>query len=185
MKLTQEDHKRSGDIDYAIRTGDFQRVPLDDYGTSYQRWYARLLTTLTLVLGDQEIVYSQTDHDATAGAVRFVVVTHSSVIVADVSKLDEETPSVETRVVGRRSLTSIRVGASMAIDQDGSSAYGWPGRVEITAAYSSLDEPLVFADTGYKQGDSNTPGPILALLSGLQQDLDGTSTLSLENATTS
>lgn len=174
MKPTKEDVKSSGEIDYRLRQGEFQWVPLveSSRGTTYERWYARLLTTLTLTVNGQKLVYVQTDHRMGGDTVRFLLVTEEVVVVVDVEGLTGDQAQTTTRVVGRRSLTSLAVGASMPIDQEGTASYGWPGQVEIIATYAELDAPIVYTSTGYQLGDSTTPGPILTLLSELQSDLN-------------
>lgn len=173
VKITQDEHQVANAIDLALRSGDFQHVPLTEYGDGYQRWYAKLLTTLTLTIGSKPLVYAQARHRAGESTAQLLLVTERSVVVIDVTGIGSDSAAAVTRLIGRRSLTSLGVQASMAIDQDGSSAYAWPGLVEVTATYAPLDDALVFADTGYTRGHSEARGPILELLAGLQLDLDG------------
>ncbi|MFF7291678.1 hypothetical protein ACFY9N_04010 [Microbacterium sp. NPDC008134] len=173
MKRTKEDEEFSAEIDYQLRHGDFQSVPLLDtsQGTRYQRWYARLLTTLSLTTEGQKIVYAQTDHRLGDETVRFLLVTEKVVVVVDVENLTGDQPKTTTRVIGRGALTSLAVGASMPIDQDGAASYGWPGLVEIIAEYVGLDAPVVYTSMGHQAGNSAIRGPILELLAELQSDL--------------
>lgn len=174
MRPTENDTKISGDIDYALRQGEFQYVPLTETrtGTGYAKWYSRLLTTLVVTLGETEILYSQTDYVQDADTARLIIVTDEVVVIVDVTQLNEGLPQTVTRVVGRGSLESFEVAASTAIDQEGSAIYGWPGLVEVHATYTGLDETLNFTSTGYARGDTDKPGAILALLPALQRDLN-------------
>ena len=172
MKTTPRHNEISANIDGAIRAGDFESVPLaSGRQIAYVDWYAKLLTTLTLVVGESSIVYSQTDYSVDAGTVRFVLLTEQIVVVIDGAGLQDQEPQICTRVIGRKSLVSFDPTASMRLDQAGTKSYLWPGDVQIAARYTGLSEPLLFTSAGSDADRSEHPGPALGLLKALLEDL--------------
>lgn len=174
MKITEKYSKTAEQIDYGLRSEDFADVPLVEglRRASYAKWYAELLTTLTVIIDDQPVKYWQTDYNADQGTVRFVIFTEQVVILVDGQGIATDHPTITTQIVGRRSLTSIQPAASMRLDQEGSAAYAWPGDIQITATYLGLSSPIVLAQKGYDAADSNEPSSILNLLLVMQRELN-------------
>jgi hypothetical protein len=172
MRITKEQKDVAGTIDWAIRDEEFLHVPLvDGARAEYARWYAVLLSTLTIIVSTSEIAYSQTDYSEENGTVRFILLTPELLIVTDVEELSSDEPRCSTQIVGRRTLTALTPSASMRLDEDRSHAYAWPGLVEIAASYEGLDDPVVYRQPAYRTGAAEEQSPILDLLASLQIDL--------------
>ena len=174
MKLNDELSQVSTHLDLELRDDRYGHVFIRD--SRYVPWYSKLLTTLTLVVGTDEVEYTQASHDEAAGAARFVVVTATTVIVVDALNIGEdetEEPDVATKIVARASLESLEVSASMPIDIEGSRALAWPGEVSIAARYRGLDGPVGIHGPGALPRQPDEPSPVLRLLSGLKTDWTG------------
>lgn len=175
MKLTEEHKKTSNEIDYQLRQGPFQHIPLDEYGTKYAGWYARLLSALTVIVDGDNIAYAQTDYDSAAGTVRFLIYLADSLLVVDVAGITDDqdaVPTVTTRIFPRSSLESFEVNADLRIDVEGSREYAWPGALHIQAKYRDVGIIDLHA-SGYDPRQPDVAPPILSLIKTLRADLAG------------
>ncbi|WP_223628815.1 hypothetical protein [Microbacterium sp. EST19A] len=171
MRVDERLGRISNDLDYAVRNGAFADVPVK--GESYAKWYARLLSTLTLIVGDMKVLYSQTTYDPAepGNHARTVLFTGSRVIVVDIADVLQDDTEVRTRILPRKSLEAIDVAAGMRIDTRGSESYGWPGELTITAHYPGLDGSVKISGPGVESYKVDQPAPIMALLETMQNDL--------------
>lgn len=174
VTLTDRDKEAANELDVRLRHGAFQQVPLENDGSRYAKWYARLLTTLTMTFGESEVHYAQTDYVEGRDTARFVLFHHKSVLITDVRGLNGgEAPTVATRVYPRNSLVTFEVEASMEIDADDRQARSWPGLVRVTATYRDMPEPLVLEAPGHDVRRPDAGGEIHALVGALHTDLSG------------
>ncbi|WP_337006697.1 hypothetical protein [Microbacterium sp. LB12] len=171
MKIDERLGRISNDLDYAVRNGAFEDVPVK--GERYANWYGQLLSTLSLILGDTTVLYSQTTYDAAKPdhQAQIVLYTGSRVIVVDVADALQDDTDVQTRILSRQSLEALDVSAGMRIDTGGSASYGWPGLLTVTAHYRGLDGEVSISALGVEPHKVDEPGPIMRLLEGLQEDL--------------
>lgn len=182
MKLTPEFARTASEIDYELRSERLTYILRD--GDRYAHWYGTLLSTLTLLVGTNKLVYTQSAHDDDAGTVTFALFTAQRVIdvrVTGVGENSENAPAVSTRVVPRSTLTSLAVTTSLPIDVEGTAEYAWPGNVEIRATYAGLPDTVLLRGPGAISRDPQVPAPILLLLEGLQQDLSPSLTPTVGN----
>lgn len=172
MKITERETTIAGNVDDALRVDDFKYVPVRDF-SDYRRWYARLLTTLTLLLGEDAIVYAQTDFVSETEGVTFTLFTESLLVRVSATQAASEDSPYTVSVIGRKELESLEVDASDRIDEDRTTAFRWPGLVSISARYKGLDDPVKLHALGYdpQARNSDSLGPIVSLLDGLKADL--------------
>lgn len=173
MQIAEDQKKTSNEIDFQLRNGPFQHVPLDDYGTEYASWYARLLTTLTLIVGSEKIAYAQTDYDTAAGTVRFLIFLADTFTVTDVTGLRSDSdanPEVKTRTFPRNSLESFDMESSLRIDVDGSRRHAWPGDIQILASYRDAGA-IEIHGRGYDPYHPEQVAPLVELIDSLRSDL--------------
>ncbi|KTR95170.1 hypothetical protein NS220_06780 [Microbacterium testaceum] len=92
----------------------------------FYSWYARPLSTLAVLKGDDVIIFGSTVVDGTSACL--VLITERAVMVAAV-KDTTGNETVPVRVAPLTSITALSVAASMRYDVTGSFKTGWPGNL--------------------------------------------------------
>lgn len=171
MKPSEKDTNAATTLDKAFRGGE-HAPELQTERHEYKRWYARLLTTLVLTAGGEEIIWGQMQRRESNNEAIFTVLTARAVVVAHARSTDLDDPQVEVRAIGRSTLTELEVHASIEIDQEGSSSLGWPGDMQIAATHYAPEKLLVVYVASKKASDGDTEAPVLRLMAELHKDLN-------------
>ncbi|MGV2983801.1 hypothetical protein ACNPNP_08835 [Microbacterium sp. AGC85] len=171
MLLTKDENDRAQYFDYELRVdgSDFAHVPVGE--KHYVPWYGQLLSTLLVVIGTEDVLYSQTDYVDGEPAARFVLFTADLVVVVDVNDVNVDDADVSTRLIGRKTLEALDVAADQPVGTSGSLAYAWPGHLEVQATYPGLGDVLILKGDGASKIKSADQGPLFTLLAGLRSDL--------------
>lgn len=138
-------------------------------GHKYERWYATLLSTIALLVAEEEVVYAHTDYEPGMEDARIVVFTTNLVVLADVD-LDLDGVPV-AHVAPRRSLAGMKLSASERIDARDGRSYTWPGNLNLVLTYSGLPSPIEIIAAGANPFAVDQAAPIVTLIEGLSRDL--------------
>lgn len=172
MVFTDENRTTIDRLDSVLRQSDpFQNVPLTLEG--YKAWYSLLLGSLTVLIGNDEVVLGHADYDEASDIARLVVFTSTLVVVADAVGASGERAEVSTRAVSRRAIRALGVQVSDRHDADswGRAARLWPGALVFTIEYSTIAEPLKFKALSYDPWRPEMEADAMKLLAGLRTDL--------------
>jgi len=169
MGFTERENERVRVLDYALRPdGNDEMFVMADDETFYP-WYARLLSTLTVLTGEQDIVFASAVGDGESANV--VLVTESAVMTAHIQNA-EGNEHVPVRVVPINAVTTISVSASMRFDVKGSAKLGWPGNLTVDATFAGVDDPIRFEGNSWERHTEDHVGSISRLLDLLRNKLE-------------
>lgn len=171
MTLDERHVTKHSELENILRNerGAFFASTLTEDEREYAPWYARLLSTLTLLTLDEDIVFACGSKSYDDPRVEILVFTAGYLIVVevpDVTSEDNPTPVV----LPRAGLTELRVKASSRIDAQGSAKLTWPGNLHFQLTYDGHGS-VEFDAPGYDRYDRDKPAPALVLLDGLRGDL--------------
>ena len=157
-------------IDMYLRANnEFDDVALTPDRRHYQSWYARFLSTVSLLIAGEEVVYAYSNVAYGATAATFAVFTTNLVIVADIDFDADGTPVA--RAVGRDALKAMKLSASERIDAREGRSFEWPGTLNLVLTYDSLIEPIEIVISGANPYAVEQASPIVALIESLSADL--------------
>lgn len=170
MPRTAEQTERANGLDLMIRESgsDFSELALDDLGDSYARWYARLLSSLTLLVGDDDVPFTQVIVDGTS--VTITIFTTSFVIRCLVPDTRSTTNPTVT-AIPRSRLRSLSVSTTMPIDEPTSRAVSWPGTMSLRAIYEGSADPIDVHGPTFDGYQPNNEGRITSLFDALRDEL--------------
>ncbi len=170
MPRTQEQTDLANGLDLMIRKSgtDFSELALDDFGTSYAKWYARLLSSLTLVIGDEDVPFTQVIVDG--ASVSVTIFTTSFVIRCLVPDTRSVTNPTVT-AISRSRLRSLSVSTTMPIDEASSRAVSWPGDMSLRATYEGYGDPIDVHGPTFDRYEPNNVGRITSLFDALRDEL--------------
>ncbi|WP_285364098.1 hypothetical protein [Microbacterium sp. LMC-P-041] len=178
MQPTKQHRETASDLDRKFRRDQHVAVLVSESDeNTHARWYARVLTALTITAAGEEIIWAQMQfRDEGTGEVFFTVLTAQAVILGHATGVKGDSPKVDdVRAIGRKALALVEVKASTAIDENSSSAHAWPGDVQIYTEYlvpEKQGKQVVLFVAYEKQSNQETEHPLLRLLAELQKDLN-------------
>lgn len=174
MAMNEDAQSKSADIDLALRAAsvddEFQALATVDHGMSLADWYARLLTTLTVLVGEDSIVHGSatvTDDNT----VDIVLVTERLVITGRVEDAALPGAACSPRAVSRTAIRSLEVEATMPVNDHHRVMHAWPGNLTITASFDGLDHPAVLTGSSYDRHTEDHVSPLWSLAKTLRDDL--------------
>lgn len=172
MAFTDENRTTMDRLDAVLRQSDpFQNVPVTLQG--YKAWYSLLLGSLTVSIGDDEVVLGHADYDKASDIARLVVFTSALVAVTDLVGASKDSAEVTSRATSRRAIRSLGVQVPDRHDMDpwGRAARLWPGTLTFTIEYSTMSEPLKFSALSYNPWRLELEADAMKLVKGLRIDL--------------
>jgi hypothetical protein len=115
-------------LDLLLRhNAQFRAIPLAMHG--YKAWYALLLGSFAVTVGNEEVVFAHAAHDQEIDSAELLVFTTSTVAFIEVTAASEENAKVTSRTISRGSIRSLDVQVSDRHDVEhwGRTAKTWPG----------------------------------------------------------
>lgn len=171
----EEIHRLSIDrLDMLFRDENpFQHVPLVDLSGDFAEWYALLLGSLAVVIGDEEVVFAQARYEEDIDSARLLVFSTNLVIVVDVTDAKSKAAAVATRTISRRAIRALSVSVSDRHDAKhwGRMSSRWPGALSFEIEYPPLSAPLRFSALAFDRYDKDKTADSVRLLDGLRADL--------------
>jgi len=168
MGFTEQDRQRVIELDDALRSSDDGELFITPDDEGFYSWYARLLSSLAVLKGDDVIVFGGTIVDGTSA--RLVVVTERAVMVADVQDTTGN-ETVPVQVAPLSSMTALSVSASMRYDVKGPLKTGWPGNLVLEADFEGFPDAVRFEGSSYDRYATDNVGDISHLLELLRSKL--------------
>lgn len=148
---------------------ELQELALTNYGHSYLEWYALLLSSLTILVGDDAIVYGEAKVRDGKG-VAVTLYTKALVIYA-YSEDVTANPAFNPRAVSRKTLQYLELTANMPVNEHERMMYNWPGRLRVVASYPGLSEPLVLQGPSFDPYEEDRVSTLWRLAEQLRSDL--------------
>ncbi|WP_105034136.1 hypothetical protein [Cryobacterium aureum] len=155
-------------IDLHLSNYNFDAVSLTSEH-KYQPWYATLLSTVALLVADEEVIYAHSNYGVPKTDVRIVVFTNNLVVVADVDPNADVVPVA--RSVPRGSLVGMKLSASERIDTRDRRSNEWPGTLNLVLTYPRLPDSIEIVESGVNRYAADQSAPIVTLIEGLSADL--------------
>lgn len=168
MALADSDKARIVELDNALRSSDQSDMFITPDDDGFYGWYARLLSTLAVLSGEQNIVLASTVEDATSA--RLVLVTERAAMVADVRDATGS-ETVPVHIAPLTALATLSVSASMRYDVASPAKIGWPGNLVLEATFEGLTGEVRFEGSSYDRYAADNVGDISHLLKLLQSHL--------------
>lgn len=168
MALADSDKARIVELDNALRSSDQSEMFITPDDDGFYGWYARLLSTLAVLSGEQNIVLASTVEDATSA--RLVLVTERAAMVADVRDATGS-ETVPVHIAPLTALATLSVSASMRYDVASPAKIGWPGNLVLEATFEGLTGEVRFEGSSYDRYAADNVGDISHLLKLLQSHL--------------
>jgi hypothetical protein len=170
FSMTQQDKhlETSRAIDEYLLQDEFKQVAVDDRNR-YEDWYAILLSTIVLLIADEEVRYAYVDYEPSMPDIRISVFTTNLVVFAEVDVNADGVPVA--RVVPRRSLLHMKLSSSGRIDARERQAFDWPGTLNLQLRYPELPKIIEVVVSGVNRYAVREPSAIVGLIEGLSADL--------------
>jgi hypothetical protein len=158
---------------YLSANYNFAEHRLQEDGRHYRTWYAKALTTLALMAGEDEVRFAYTNYEYQVPS-HIVVFTDRSLFHLTVPDLSSsESPAV--RAFARSALIGCEVMGSYRIDAEARQARTWPGETRVHLRYAGLEQTIELVTPGYDQISLSDPDPLIEFLPTLLSDLSSES----------
>jgi hypothetical protein len=174
MAFTKDQEQRVQLLDSKIRPseGELAALFMTEDGRDFRSWYSRLLSTLVLAVGEEDIEHGIAQEDEFDG-VEVVVFTSRVVIVSEIPDLTVPDGAASTGIVPRSAIRKLDVSAAMPVDVNGPPKIEWPGRIEVEVEYNGLNGPITFAGETYDRYAPDHISDTWKLYEMLRGDLSG------------
>lgn len=168
--MTQESkhHERAAEIDTYLGGDAFDSVSLTPENR-YQPWYAKLLSSIALLCGNEKVVFAYSDYEPEATDVRIVVFTNHLVLIGDIEPAIDGAPAI--RAIPRRALREMKLSSSDQIDARDRRSLEWPGVLDLVLTYEGLGGSIEIVQNGANAYSVNEPSAIVSLIGNLSIDL--------------
>lgn len=167
---TAELYKKIAEMLHDTADGEFAQLALTHYGTRLAEWYARLLSSLAVIVGDAEVVYAQSKvHDA--DSIEVVIFTTDLVVTAAIDDVTALGATASPRAVSRKMLRGLELEATTPVNESGRAAHEWPGHLQLRLEYAGAATPIELTGRSFSHHHADNVAPIWALVQGLRRDL--------------
>lgn len=127
--------------------------------------HATLLSTIALLVAEEEVIYAYSDYGQPITDVSIVVFTTNLVLVAAVDPRADGVPVA--RAAQRRSLIGMKLSASERIDARDRRSHEWPGMLNLVLTYRDLTGAIEIVANGVDRYAVDQSAPIVTLVEGL------------------